>query len=117
MKMTAGHGWRHFSGIAAGPSLGGGAHWTRFAMSPGRRARSSSIGIPLDVGFAAGLGRVSLPMGTGISRGTRDAIPIQQQGQEQPAGFLVVGTNPYRRYDRPTAVVGFAGGADRGSPG
>lgn len=26
-------------------------------------------------------------------------VPIRQQGQEQPAGFLVVGLNPYRRYD------------------
>ncbi len=26
-------------------------------------------------------------------------VPIKQQGQEQPAGFLVVGTNPYRHYD------------------
>jgi signal transduction histidine kinase len=28
------------------------------------------------------------------------AIPIQQQGQERAAGFLIIGTNPYRRYDR-----------------
>ena len=27
------------------------------------------------------------------------AIPFREQGQERPAGFLVVGTNPYRRYD------------------
>jgi hypothetical protein len=26
-------------------------------------------------------------------------VPIRQQGQERPAGFFVVGTNPYRRYD------------------
>ena len=26
-------------------------------------------------------------------------VPIKQQGQEQPAGFFIVGTNPYRRYD------------------
>ncbi len=32
-------------------------------------------------------------------------VPIKQQGQEQPAGFFVVGTNPYRRYD--TAYAGF----------
>ncbi len=33
------------------------------------------------------------------------AIPIRQQGQEQPAGFLVIGTNPYQRYD--SAYSGF----------
>ena len=32
-------------------------------------------------------------------------VPIRQQGQEQPAGFLVVGINPYRRYDE--AYSGF----------
>ncbi len=32
-------------------------------------------------------------------------VPIRQQGQEQPAGFFVVGTNPYRRYD--AAYSGF----------
>jgi signal transduction histidine kinase len=32
-------------------------------------------------------------------------VPIKQQGQERPAGFFVVGTNPYRRYD--TAYSGF----------
>lgn len=26
-------------------------------------------------------------------------VPIKQQGQESPAGFLIVGINPYRRYD------------------
>jgi signal transduction histidine kinase/CheY-like chemotaxis protein len=26
-------------------------------------------------------------------------VPIKQQGQEEPAGFFVVGLNPYRRYD------------------
>jgi signal transduction histidine kinase len=26
-------------------------------------------------------------------------VPIRQQGQERPAGFLVAGINPYRRYD------------------
>lgn len=29
------------------------------------------------------------------------AVPIRQQGQEQPAGFLIIGTNPYQRYDTP----------------
>ena len=28
-------------------------------------------------------------------------VPIKQQGQEQPAGFFVAGTNPYRRYRTP----------------
>ena len=28
-------------------------------------------------------------------------MPIKQQGQEQPAGFFVVGVNPYRRYRSP----------------
>jgi signal transduction histidine kinase len=28
-----------------------------------------------------------------------DVVPIGQQGREQPAGFFVVGINPYRRYD------------------
>jgi signal transduction histidine kinase len=32
-------------------------------------------------------------------------FPIKQQGQEQPAGFFIIGTNPYRRYD--TAYSGF----------
>ncbi len=32
-------------------------------------------------------------------------VPIRQQGQEQSAGFFVVGTNPYRRYD--SAYSGF----------
>ena len=32
-------------------------------------------------------------------------VPIRQQGQEQPAGFLVAGINPYRRYD--AAYSGF----------
>jgi signal transduction histidine kinase/FixJ family two-component response regulator len=32
-------------------------------------------------------------------------VPIRQQGQEKPAGFFVVGTNPYRRYD--SAYSGF----------
>jgi len=32
-------------------------------------------------------------------------VPIKQQGQERPAGFFLVGTNPYRRHD--TAYSGF----------
>ncbi len=36
---------------------------------------------------------------------TAAIVPIKQQGQEQPAGFFVVGTNPYRHYD--TAYSGF----------
>jgi signal transduction histidine kinase len=32
-------------------------------------------------------------------------VPIRQQGQDQPAGFFVAGTNPYRRYD--IAYTGF----------
>ena len=28
-------------------------------------------------------------------------VPIKQQGQERPAGFFVVGVNPYRRYRSP----------------
>ena len=32
-------------------------------------------------------------------------VPIRQQGQEQPAGFFVAGTNPYRHYD--VAYSGF----------
>ena len=32
-------------------------------------------------------------------------VPIRQQGQERPAGFLVAGINPYRRYD--AAYSGF----------
>ena len=32
-------------------------------------------------------------------------VSIRHQGQDQPAGFFVVGTNPYRRYD--TAYRGF----------
>lgn len=34
-------------------------------------------------------------------------VPIKQQGQDRPAGFLVVGLNPYRRYD--SAYSGFVG--------
>ncbi len=33
------------------------------------------------------------------------AVPIRQQGQEQPAGFIIIGTNPYQRYD--SAYSGF----------
>ena len=32
-------------------------------------------------------------------------VPIKEQGQEAPAGFFVVGLNPYRRYD--AAYSGF----------
>ena len=32
-------------------------------------------------------------------------VPIKQQGQEEPAGVFIVGTNPYRRYD--SAYSGF----------
>lgn len=32
-------------------------------------------------------------------------VPIKQQGHDRPAGFLVVGIYPYRRYD--TAYSGF----------
>jgi PAS domain S-box-containing protein len=32
-------------------------------------------------------------------------VPIRQQGQEQPAGFFIVGMNPYRRFD--SAYSGF----------
>ncbi len=32
-------------------------------------------------------------------------VPIKQQGQEDPAGVFIVGTNPYRRYD--SAYSGF----------
>jgi hypothetical protein len=32
-------------------------------------------------------------------------VSIKQQGQERPAGFLIAGTNPYRRYD--AAYSGF----------
>jgi signal transduction histidine kinase len=32
-------------------------------------------------------------------------VPIKQQAQDRPAGFLVAGINPYRRFDR--AYVGF----------
>ncbi len=32
-------------------------------------------------------------------------VPIKQQGQERPAGFFLVGMNPYRRHD--TAYSGF----------
>jgi PAS domain S-box-containing protein len=32
-------------------------------------------------------------------------VPIKQQGHDRPAGFLVVGINPYRRYD--AAYAGF----------
>ncbi len=32
-------------------------------------------------------------------------VPLRQQGQEQPAGFLVIGLNPFRHYD--VAYAGF----------
>ncbi len=38
--------------------------------------------------------------GTWAERVTQAAlVPVRGQGQERPAGFFVVGTNPYRRYD------------------
>jgi signal transduction histidine kinase len=47
-----------------------------------------------------------LPMGDWNKPPQRAAIvPIKQQGQEQPAGFFVVGINPYRHYD--AAYSGF----------
>ena len=48
----------------------------------------------------------SLPAGAWTKQVDQAAIvPIRQQGQEQPAGFFVVGVNPYRRYD--SAYSGF----------
>jgi len=50
--------------------------------------------------------QASLPTGDWNQAPENAAIvPIRQQGQEQPAGFFVVGTNPYRHYD--TAYSGF----------
>jgi PAS domain S-box-containing protein len=44
--------------------------------------------------------------GPGLSRGAWDkapeqsvVVPIRQQGHDRPAGFLVAGINPYRRFD------------------
>ena len=44
----------------------------------------------------------ALPSGDWNKPVTEAAIvPIKQQGQERPAGFFVVGVNPYRRYRSP----------------
>jgi PAS domain S-box-containing protein len=43
---------------------------------------------------------ISLPKGAWNRPPAQSAVvPIRQQGHERPAGFLVVGINPYRRYD------------------
>jgi PAS domain S-box-containing protein len=48
----------------------------------------------------------SLPAGDWNKPVEQAAVfPIKQQGQEQPAGVFIVGTNPYRRYD--SAYSGF----------
>ncbi len=48
----------------------------------------------------------SLPKGAWDRSPNQAAVvPIKQQGHERPAGFLVVGLNPYRRYDE--AYSGF----------
>jgi PAS domain S-box-containing protein len=44
-------------------------------------------------GIAAPMGEWNKPVEQAV------VVSIRQQGQEQPAGFLVVGINPYRRYD------------------
>ncbi len=52
--------------------------------------------------------RITLPLPTGAwdREPTQAAIvPIKQQGQERPAGFMVAAINPYRRYD--DAYAGF----------
>lgn len=50
----------------------------------------------------------SLPVGPWDRSPTQGLIvPLAQQGQERPAGFLVVGINPYRRLD--TDYIGFVG--------
>lgn len=44
--------------------------------------------------------RTELPMGDWNKAVERSAVvPIQQQGQERPAGFFVAGLNPYRGFD------------------
>jgi signal transduction histidine kinase/CheY-like chemotaxis protein len=49
---------------------------------------------------------VTLPAGDWNKPAQHAAVvPIKQQGQEQPAGVFIVGTNPYRRYD--SAYSGF----------
>jgi signal transduction histidine kinase/DNA-binding response OmpR family regulator len=63
-------------------------------------ARRSAITIDLVDRFA------DLPRGA-WDKPPREAVmaPIAQQGQDAPAGFLVAGTNPYRRLD--DAYLGF----------
>ena len=42
----------------------------------------------------------TMPTGAWADPPTRAAVvPIAQQGQERPAGFIVVGLNPYRQFD------------------
>ena len=47
------------------------------------------------------MGRWDIPPNEGL------IVPLAQQGQERPAGFLVVGINPYRKLDQ--EYIGFIG--------
>ncbi len=59
-------------------------------------------------GLAARKDPAPLPTGDWNKSPAQAAIvPIRQQGQETPAGFFVVGLNPYRRYD-----AGYSGFVD-----
>ena len=50
--------------------------------------------------LAARWGPEALPRGAwDTSPAEAAVVPVKQQGHEAPAGFLVVGLNPYRRYD------------------
>lgn len=61
---------------------------------------------PRVVDLSAQCKEVAAPMGHWNKPAEQAVVvPIRQQGQERPAGFLVVGLNPYRRYD--AAYSGF----------
>jgi signal transduction histidine kinase len=73
---------------------------------PGGTLLLESLPPSLLVDLAAICAQAPLPTGFWDRAPQQAAIvPIRQQGNERPAGFLVVGVNPYRRYDE--AYAGF----------
>ncbi len=93
------------SGISAG-------HW----LAPAQIDRDCESPWPArQIFFRSALRQVDVPRSPGFAsppQGHWDKpaeeaviVPIKQQGQERPAGFFVVGTNPYRRFD--AAYSGF----------
>ena len=95
-----------WSGIRPNPASAGTHRRTRpISLGPPTRFRShpaTRVIEDLPQRRARPLG----PRAVGINPPKRAvAVPIRQQGQEQPAGFISIGTNPYRRYD--SAYSGF----------